>query len=492
MSWGLDVLELGQDADERSIKRAYAKRLRVTRPDDDPVAFQQLHEAYQAALSWVQQHPRAPSGDDPGMPWEPSVEAGQDVPLPDPPAVHDAVMHGHDPVRLVEDRGTSFAVPAHASTPTEAPLRSIETMVADILQKLRTPDGVVPAADLAAWLQAQPELWSLQGKPRIGWGVLEQLQEQAPPVHRDVFDALATGFGWDDVHSGIDAMQLQWIAHRCEQAWLMSPAGQRTLAWQVSQRQGTVTLPDMPAVLERLRRPRSRWRNVLQALPRSRPDTTVFTLAVLGYWPERQVPPGLSAPQVAFWSRFGSRDDPMRFRIGSLRAWLAGVFCGLVCLLGVVNSWPLAPSEGGLPGSSVAALVLAIGTVLIPAGWYLWSGLRRLILWQSEPAPSGDGRRIALIPLLVLAIAGVLLGLGYASVAPLLDVVLGRGLVFALVMLALAGVNGQRHRLGKADEHTIDRFAFFPGMVLPWLGLLIALGYWAYGLLLRRRQPGQY
>ena len=46
MSWALHVLELDQTADERAVKRAYAKRLRVTRPDEDPVAFQHLHEAY--------------------------------------------------------------------------------------------------------------------------------------------------------------------------------------------------------------------------------------------------------------------------------------------------------------------------------------------------------------------------------------------------------------------------------------------------------------
>ena len=55
MRRGLDVLELDEDADERAIKRAYARLLRVTRPDDDPVAFQHLHEAYQSALSWVKQ-----------------------------------------------------------------------------------------------------------------------------------------------------------------------------------------------------------------------------------------------------------------------------------------------------------------------------------------------------------------------------------------------------------------------------------------------------
>jgi hypothetical protein len=49
--WG--VLELDRDADERSIKRQYAKLLKVNRPDDDPEAFQRLREAYEYALNWA-------------------------------------------------------------------------------------------------------------------------------------------------------------------------------------------------------------------------------------------------------------------------------------------------------------------------------------------------------------------------------------------------------------------------------------------------------
>lgn len=55
--WALDVLDLDASADEKAIKRAYAKKLKVTRPDNDPVAFQQLNEAYQAALAWRKSMP---------------------------------------------------------------------------------------------------------------------------------------------------------------------------------------------------------------------------------------------------------------------------------------------------------------------------------------------------------------------------------------------------------------------------------------------------
>ncbi|MET0265138.1 MAG: J domain-containing protein, partial [Duganella sp.] len=44
------TLGIAPTADERSIKRAYARLLKGTRPEDDPAAFQALHDAYQHAL----------------------------------------------------------------------------------------------------------------------------------------------------------------------------------------------------------------------------------------------------------------------------------------------------------------------------------------------------------------------------------------------------------------------------------------------------------
>lgn len=49
------VLGVDRTVDERAIKRAYATKLKVTRPEDDPAAFQLLSDAYQQALAQVRQ-----------------------------------------------------------------------------------------------------------------------------------------------------------------------------------------------------------------------------------------------------------------------------------------------------------------------------------------------------------------------------------------------------------------------------------------------------
>ncbi len=46
-----DLLELSQAATERDLKRAYARLLKVHRPDTDPEAFQRLRQAYERALA---------------------------------------------------------------------------------------------------------------------------------------------------------------------------------------------------------------------------------------------------------------------------------------------------------------------------------------------------------------------------------------------------------------------------------------------------------
>ncbi len=48
--WPWDVLGIAANADERTVRRAYARLLKQQRPDEDAEAFQRLRYAYESAL----------------------------------------------------------------------------------------------------------------------------------------------------------------------------------------------------------------------------------------------------------------------------------------------------------------------------------------------------------------------------------------------------------------------------------------------------------
>lgn len=64
-AWG--ELEIDPTRDLVAVKRAYARRLKVTRPDDDPDAFQRLRAAYDFACSWAAQAPAPAAGSTPSF-----------------------------------------------------------------------------------------------------------------------------------------------------------------------------------------------------------------------------------------------------------------------------------------------------------------------------------------------------------------------------------------------------------------------------------------
>ena len=49
-----EVLGIDATGDVRDVKRAYARKLKVTRPEDDPTAFQLLNDAFQHALAYAE------------------------------------------------------------------------------------------------------------------------------------------------------------------------------------------------------------------------------------------------------------------------------------------------------------------------------------------------------------------------------------------------------------------------------------------------------
>ncbi|WP_237058909.1 RDD family protein [Microbulbifer sediminum] len=117
------VLDIAPSGDPRAIKRAYAKKLKQTRPDEKPEEFQQLHAAYKQALGLAAQKTDATAGEIHGgtAPLAaPGQEAGSDTgvtsrgaSLPETPIMPDTA---------VTEPGQG-AAPAHQSPtgPTSEP-----------------------------------------------------------------------------------------------------------------------------------------------------------------------------------------------------------------------------------------------------------------------------------------------------------------------------------------------------------------------------------
>ncbi|QNK00630.1 hypothetical protein [Dyella telluris] len=183
---------LPDDADERELKRVYAKRLKETRPDVDPAGFQELRARYEAAQAWCRQaaHVATPAVDNTPSP---PVEAGS-------PPVDEATT----PPPAASWRAVKFdeAQPATHASPFDA-----ERFATAFLQTAATRHPL----DLLSWLQEQPELWSLRAKQQAGHVVLRRLFRDQPPMTAASFDNTLQFFGMDHALAGVDPLHLQQL-----------------------------------------------------------------------------------------------------------------------------------------------------------------------------------------------------------------------------------------------------------------------------------------
>jgi hypothetical protein len=412
-------LGLAEDADERAIKSAYAKRLREVRPDRDPAGFQQLHTAYKAAL-------------------EMSQARGAPARLPLPPIVAAPVQPALSVVTLDEDENDDEPVhDAGAPTPP-MPAPAAAPPAFDVEQffdrlRMRVRDG--GAAEITPWLQGEPAFWSLAQKAGVRQMLLNRLDQERVPMPVDCFDALLAFFDLDHVLAGVDAFALQRLRRQLHLQWELLPEKFAQLASRMRRDPPAVSgETELRDLLNEAVNPLT-WSKVLNwaGQPRHAVRFAVFAQR-LSYGQPAELPREFNQKTIRFWMEAASTREPTWRTLGMAAlhslAWslLGGVAVAFSFLKRGEDERSFALVVGGL---------MALGA-FVYFGVIAW---RALLRWLSQREHRSDPAwrywlKLGLIP--TLAVAGAALGV---FVDPLIGAV--------PVLVALAPAYDLTLRLGK-------------------------------------------
>lgn len=421
--WALDVLGLPGDADERAIKRAYARQLKQTQPDVDPEGFQRLHDAYRYALD----HSR-------DLAWQDDVETDRthEEPLAETTQVSaelqaPSIVDGEPPLASHIEIPTPSVVPtepaveppAHAASEVadEGEALDLPAFLDDCIAHLTQDDP----ASLRRWLEAQPVLWSLQMKPHIGRWLLQALDERAPAMPAANFDEMLRFFDMDHVLSGVDAWFLHSLRAQLRLRHELLPGHEYDLANRVAA--GTAYHERLPLVrraMRQLRKPFS-WDGALWfALPYGRAPQMLRIVNNLDDGRIDRLGETIDVRQAQFWLDAGDTSRMSTARRAVVMARCAAVVWA-VGLMALAVRWlvaDIAPHERGAEALQ-AALLLAGGPVLAYALWEAWHAVRAYVRWQC--APEGTPVRWPMLRLLwVPLLAGLAVvdyQLGYTAAA---------------------------------------------------------------------------
>lgn len=184
------VLGLEPEADERGIKRAYARLLKVHRPDEDPDAFQRLREAYEGALAQARWR-----GQDDG---EDVVAAPTVVNTPTPPSP-----------QWEEAPALEQVEAAVAASPPEPSLAQMKAWLAE--GKDREVMGALRLWLASDWLQP------FERREQFEQDLLHWL-ESAPQWSHVFFDGVCQAMGWDEAQGNLPCERWRWnrLVQRCE------------------------------------------------------------------------------------------------------------------------------------------------------------------------------------------------------------------------------------------------------------------------------------
>lgn len=407
------TLGLDRKADLAQIKRAYAKLLRTHRPDEDPVGFQRVHEAYQACLEqlrWREQGWDDDAEDEDGI--DEGTVADDRVAEPAQTDVH------VDPLCAEFNAGP---IPPNVDIPTgdgidpNAPDDFDAAAFADeLIARMR---GDTRQA-VEAWLQAHDDLYALERKRTLQATVVEALEALDTQAAARHFDSVTGFFGMDTV-SGTD----DWLHHRLDaiqQRFGDAAAFERVLRTHAGP---DATWADQ-GIARELLQPFSWWRRLCLIACPGLPGRTGALLEALQAADPESVSTRLDPPSRRFWERatdrralrwqrlsvmavrlalwasaigivFSMLDEKTGFdaesvtRWATLFAWPYGLWLAYaVVVLGLIRfrdynqsrmqwDWVLLMTAGGLACGVVAFAAGANGTLAFIMTTVLWIGARK-------------------------------------------------------------------------------------------------------------------
>lgn len=312
------LLDIPPDADERAIKRAYATKLRTTRPDEDPEGFQRLNEAYQTALEILrhrlaQEAFTAPQGDADSEHGAPAEPAAVDATAADTTA---AEALPKDADRDESAQVAPGAIDDDAEDAADTEPQGERITLDQFLDECLGAAGDGDPRVLEDWLRAQPVLWSLEHKAMIGHWLLRLMDARQPPMPERNFDILAEFFGYNDLHAGYDPLALQRLREHLNKEW-----GKESFELSRQEAAKSAFLKRILDLQNSLAKPVNLTRNLLLSLNVFKTGDLRDMLLKNPYGGADQLPDEINPAQIAFWlaATDDSRWTSTRIRVALFR-----------------------------------------------------------------------------------------------------------------------------------------------------------------------------
>lgn len=384
MNWAFALLGLTPETDAASVKRAYARLLRTTRPDEDPEAFQRLHTAYKLVLAHVTR--TAP----------PPVNASSTTAQKEP----------HRPDTVASS--TPSSPQGNAAKLPPAPAIHLGNLTNDVIRAAVEAEN---GSALFHQLQKRPEFWSIPVKQQAAQVVLQRLFQQPQTISGDNMDALLRFFDLDHVLSGVNPVALQALRVRQRTLWELLPEHHHELARRIGRmRNGRPDVLSLRKDLAFLQRPFNWLRTASAAMQSHRGRRLAHLVQALSHNGRvDDMPAAIDRRQAIFWSRgaiVGTSLTWERFALNTLRAcvWTLAVIFAVMGIFAMGGGSEAAGMDwhAAIRTSSILASTVIGGWLLMAGCWWFdqWQG-------QAEAKPSRWPwlRRLAMPLLCVSSVA---------------------------------------------------------------------------------------